>query len=115
MIGSVYRRDVENAGRMLMAFRHNLPPDVEALFTKTPPIKDVIEFALGSQGTYFISYRDHDGQIFCSKYAVSSTYLGDTKPYCLVFRQLQCSITINYPASYVAHNIQDTTTYPTPS
>ncbi|KAF2031670.1 hypothetical protein EK21DRAFT_62861 [Setomelanomma holmii] len=47
---------------------HNLPPDIEALFTKTPAIKDVIEFALGSNGTYFVSYRDHDGQVLCKHY-----------------------------------------------
>ena len=53
---------------MLITARHNLSPDVEALFTKTPPIKDVLELALGTQGTYFISYRDHDGQILCRKH-----------------------------------------------
>ncbi|KAF2826315.1 hypothetical protein CC86DRAFT_27963 [Ophiobolus disseminans] len=47
---------------------HNLPPDIEALFTKSPNIKDVIELALGSNGTYFISYRDHDGQVLCKHY-----------------------------------------------
>lgn len=51
----------------LTGCRHNLPPDVEALFVKQPPIKDVIEFALGDHGTYFISYRDDDGQVYCSK------------------------------------------------
>jgi hypothetical protein len=55
---------------MLTYARHNLPPDVEALFTKTPPIKDVLELALGTQGTYFISYRDHDGQVLCRKYLI---------------------------------------------
>lgn len=54
--------------QLLMVNRHNLPPDVEALFTKQPPIQDVIEFALGDRGTYFISYRDHDGQVSCRKY-----------------------------------------------
>ncbi|KAF1917949.1 hypothetical protein BDU57DRAFT_528453 [Ampelomyces quisqualis] len=47
---------------------HNLPPDVEALFTKTPAIQDVIELALGNNGTYLVSYRDHDGQILCKHY-----------------------------------------------
>jgi hypothetical protein len=48
--------------------RHNLPADVEALFTKTPAIQDVIEFALGDNGTYFVSYRDHDSQVTCKHY-----------------------------------------------
>jgi hypothetical protein len=48
--------------------RHNLPPDIEALFTKTPAIKDVLELALGNSGTYFISYRDHDDQVLCKHY-----------------------------------------------
>ncbi|KAF2731409.1 hypothetical protein EJ04DRAFT_579122 [Polyplosphaeria fusca] len=46
----------------------NLPPDVEALFTKTPPIKDVLELSLGEHGTYFVSFRDSDGQIYCRHY-----------------------------------------------
>jgi hypothetical protein len=52
--------------------RRNLPSDVEALFTRQPPIKDVIEFALGDLGTYFVSYRDHDDQILCRKSPLSS-------------------------------------------
>jgi hypothetical protein len=47
---------------------HNLPADVEALFTSTPPIKDVIEFALGANGTYFLSYYDAAGQAQCRHY-----------------------------------------------
>ncbi|KAF1926687.1 uncharacterized protein M421DRAFT_213913 [Didymella exigua CBS 183.55] len=47
---------------------HNLPADVEALFTKTPPIRDVIELALGPNQTYFVSYRDHDGAVACKHY-----------------------------------------------
>lgn len=47
---------------------HNLPPDIEALFTKTPPIKDVIELAISDKETYFVSYRDHDGKILCKHY-----------------------------------------------
>ncbi|KAL5113652.1 hypothetical protein ACEQ8H_008467 [Pleosporales sp. CAS-2024a] len=49
-------------------FRHNLPPDIEALFTKNPAIKDVSEFALSDNGAYFISYRDHDGQLLYKHY-----------------------------------------------
>lgn len=44
---------------------HNLPPDIEALFTQTPPIRDVIEFALGANGAYFVSYRDPAGAPAC--------------------------------------------------
>jgi hypothetical protein len=47
---------------------HNLPADVEALFTFSPPIKDVIEFALGSHGTYFLSYYDSAGHAQCKHY-----------------------------------------------
>jgi len=36
---------------------HNLPPDITSLFTQTPLIS-VIEFALGTNGAYFLSYRD---------------------------------------------------------
>jgi hypothetical protein len=45
-----------------------MPPDIEALFTKTPAMKDVIELALGTNGTYFVSYRDHDDQVLCKHY-----------------------------------------------
>lgn len=44
---------------------HHLPADIETLFTKTPPIRDVIEFSLRTNGAYFISYRDHDAQLYC--------------------------------------------------
>ncbi|KAF3041521.1 hypothetical protein E8E12_004920 [Didymella heteroderae] len=47
---------------------HSLPSDVETLFTKAPPIRDVIELALGANGTYFVSYRDHDGTVACKHY-----------------------------------------------
>ncbi|EAT86845.1 hypothetical protein SNOG_05781 [Parastagonospora nodorum SN15] len=47
---------------------HNLPSDIEALFTQTPAIQDVIELALGNNGTYFVSYRDHGGKILCKHY-----------------------------------------------
>lgn len=47
---------------------HHLPPDVEALFTKQPPIKDVLEFALGEGGAYFVSFRDETGAVGCSKF-----------------------------------------------
>lgn len=52
----------------LTTCRHNLHPDIEALFTKTPAIKDVIELSTGNNGTYFVSYRNHDGQILCKHY-----------------------------------------------
>lgn len=47
---------------------HNLPPDIEALFTKTPAIRDVLDLALGANQSYFVSYRDHDGQTRCKHY-----------------------------------------------
>lgn len=85
---------------------HNLPPDVEALFTKQPPIKDVLELALGSQGTYFISYRDHDGQVFCRHYNLPNPlteYLYHSHPH--VIRDLSTlSITIGPYESYYAHD-----------
>jgi hypothetical protein len=31
-------------------------------------MKDVIELALGTNGTYFVSYRDHDDQVLCKHY-----------------------------------------------
>lgn len=57
---------------LIWRYRHNLPPDVEALFTKQPPIKDVIEFALGEEGAYFVSYRDADGAVYCRKSSLFS-------------------------------------------
>jgi hypothetical protein len=48
--------------------RHNLPPDIEALITSTPPVKDVIEVALSENQTYFISYRDQNSQMQCKHY-----------------------------------------------
>ncbi|ORY03557.1 hypothetical protein BCR34DRAFT_667373 [Clohesyomyces aquaticus] len=85
---------------------HNLPPDVEALFTKSPPMKDVLELALGENGTYFISYRDHDGQIFCRHYNLPnplSTYLYHSHPH--VIRDLTTlSISLGPYESYYAHD-----------
>ncbi|KAJ4985825.1 hypothetical protein SVAN01_08723 [Stagonosporopsis vannaccii] len=46
---------------------HNLPSDITALFTHTPPI-DVIELALGTNGAYFLSYRDHANLLQCKHY-----------------------------------------------
>jgi hypothetical protein len=48
--------------------RHNLPPDIESLFTSTPPIKDVLELALGPNSTYFISYRDASSTLLAKHY-----------------------------------------------
>ena len=62
----VYTRLAENT--RLIRRRHNLPPDIEALFTKTPAIKEVIELAISDKETYCISYRDHDGQVLCKHY-----------------------------------------------
>lgn len=45
--------------------RHNLPPEIEMLFTKQPPIQDVFEMALGENRAYFVSYRDADGGVYC--------------------------------------------------
>ncbi|KAF1830101.1 hypothetical protein BDW02DRAFT_642408 [Decorospora gaudefroyi] len=47
---------------------HNLPPDIEALFTATPPITDVIELALAPNSTYFITYRDATNTIHSKHY-----------------------------------------------
>ncbi|KAF2676253.1 hypothetical protein K458DRAFT_424872 [Lentithecium fluviatile CBS 122367] len=85
---------------------HNLPPDVEALFTKQPPIQDVIEFALGDQGTYFVSYRDHDGQVLCRHYNLPNPlteYLYHGHPH--VIRDLSTlSISLGPYDSYYAHD-----------
>ncbi|KAF2243410.1 hypothetical protein BU26DRAFT_117282 [Trematosphaeria pertusa] len=85
---------------------HNLLPDVEALFTKQPPLKDVIEFALGDNGTYFVSYRDHDGQIFCRHYNLPNPlteYLYHGHPH--VIRDLSTlSISLGPYESYYAHD-----------
>lgn len=85
---------------------HNLPPDVEALFTKQPPIKDVIEFALGEEGAYFVSYRDADGAVYCRHYNLPNpltSYLYHSHPH--VIRDLSTlSITLGPYASYYAHD-----------
>ncbi|KAJ4348696.1 uncharacterized protein N0V89_010074 [Didymosphaeria variabile] len=84
----------------------NLPPDVEALFTKQPPIKDVIEFAMGENGTYFVSYRDHDGEVVCRHYNLPNPlteylYCGHPR----VIRDLTTlSISIGPWDSYYAHD-----------
>ncbi|KAF9732168.1 hypothetical protein PMIN03_000622 [Paraphaeosphaeria minitans] len=84
----------------------NLPPDVEALFTKRPPIKDVIEFALGENGTYFVSYRDHNGEIYCRHYNLPNPlteYLYCGHPH--IIRDLSTlSISIGPWESYYAHD-----------
>ncbi|KAF2179047.1 hypothetical protein K469DRAFT_717558 [Zopfia rhizophila CBS 207.26] len=86
--------------------RHNLPPDLETLFTKQPPIRDVLELALGENGAYFISYRDHDGQIFCRHYNLPNpltTYLYHSHPH--VIRDLSTlSISLGPYESYYAHD-----------
>jgi hypothetical protein len=91
---------------MLIGARRNLPPDVEALFTKTPPIKDVIEFALGDNGAYFVSFRDHDGQTYCRHYNLPNPlteYLYHSHPQ--VIRDLATlSISIGPYDSYYAHD-----------
>lgn len=91
---------------MLIDPRRNLPPDVEALFTKTPPIKDVIEFALGDNGAYFISFRDDDGQTYCRHYNLPNPlteYLYHSHPQ--VIRDLATlSICIGPYDSYYAHD-----------
>ena len=56
-------------------FRHNLPPEIEMLFTKQPPIQDVFEMALGENWAYFVSYRDADGGVYCRKGLFSSIQL----------------------------------------
>jgi hypothetical protein len=83
---------------------HDLPPDVEILFTKTPPIRDVIELALGANETYFVSYRDHDGTIACKHYNLPNPlveYLYASHP--SVIRDLATlSITLGPYGSYYA-------------
>jgi hypothetical protein len=90
-----------------MRSRHNLPPDIEALFTKTPPIQDVIELALGDQGTYFVSYRDHDNQILAKHYNLPNaltSYLYHSQPN--IIRDLATlSITLGPFESYYAWDI----------
>ncbi|KAF1938383.1 hypothetical protein EJ02DRAFT_410588 [Clathrospora elynae] len=83
---------------------HNLPPDIEALFTQTPPIIDVIELALSSNQTYFISYRDHDGQIKCKHYNLPNPlteYLYASHP-AVIRDLLTLSITLGPYESYYA-------------
>ncbi|KAF2006224.1 hypothetical protein P154DRAFT_615568 [Amniculicola lignicola CBS 123094] len=86
--------------------RRNLPPDIEALFTKTPAIKDVLELALGDAGTYFISYRDHDGEIYARHYNLPNpltTYLYASHPH--IIRDLSTlSITLGPYESYYAND-----------
>lgn len=90
----------------LILYRRNLPPDVEALFTKQPPIKDVVELALGENGTYFVSYRDHDGEVYCRHYNLPNPlteylYCGHPR----VIRDLTTlSISIGPWESYYAHD-----------
>ncbi|KAF2633148.1 hypothetical protein BU25DRAFT_452956 [Macroventuria anomochaeta] len=83
---------------------HNLPPDVETLFTKTPPIRDVIELTLGANDSYFVSYRDHDGQVLCKHYNLPNPlveYLYASHP--AVIRDLSTlSITLGPYGSYYA-------------
>lgn len=83
---------------------HNLPPDVETLFTKTPAIQDVIEFTLGANQAYFVSYRDHDGQVLCKHYNLPNPlveYLYASQP--SVIRDLSSlSITLGPYDSYYA-------------
>lgn len=44
-----------------------LPPDVGALFTKQPKIKEVYEMALGPDGSYMVAYLDHTGCRLCTR------------------------------------------------
>ncbi|KAF2711154.1 hypothetical protein K504DRAFT_466173 [Pleomassaria siparia CBS 279.74] len=85
---------------------HNLPPDVEALFTKTPPIKDVLDLALGNNGTYFVSYRDWDERVMCRHYNLPNPlteYLYHSHPQ-VIRDLLTLSITIGPYDSYYAHD-----------
>ncbi|KAF2741682.1 hypothetical protein M011DRAFT_472876 [Sporormia fimetaria CBS 119925] len=92
--------------RELTRLRHHLPPDVEALFTKQPPIKDVLELAVGEKGAYFVSFRDHDDQILCRHYNLPNPlteYLYQSHPQ--VVRDLSTlSITLGPYESYYAHD-----------
>ncbi|CAI6329063.1 unnamed protein product [Periconia digitata] len=85
---------------------HNCPPDVEALFTRQPPIGDVLEYALGEGGAYFLSYRDTDGDIKCSHFNLPNpltNYLYEGHPH--VIRDLATlSITLGPWESYYAHD-----------
>ena len=44
---------------------HNLPPAVEKLFTKQPPIKDIYELVIGPSGSYYIGYLGSDNKVYC--------------------------------------------------
>ncbi|KAL6705231.1 hypothetical protein ACN47E_007191 [Coniothyrium glycines] len=83
---------------------HNLPADIEALFTKQPPLRDVIELAIGPSSSYFISYRDHDNQLLCKHYNLPNPlteYLYASHPH--VIRDLTTlSITLGPYDSYYA-------------
>ncbi|OCK95118.1 uncharacterized protein K441DRAFT_557693 [Cenococcum geophilum 1.58] len=57
--------------------RHNLPPEIEMLFTKQPPIQDVFEMALGENRAYFVSYRDADGGVYCPLGSSNSFFAAD--------------------------------------
>lgn len=74
------------------------------MFTKQPPVRDVIELALGPNSSYFISYRDHDGQILCKHYNLPNPlteYLYASQPH--VIRDLTTlSITLGPYDSYYA-------------
>lgn len=88
----------------------NLPADVEALFIQQPPIKDVIEFALGENGAYFLSYRDAEGKVCCRHYNLPNSltaYLytsgSVSQPY--VIRDLPTlSVSLGPYNSYYAHD-----------
>ncbi|KAF2865609.1 hypothetical protein BDV95DRAFT_612486 [Massariosphaeria phaeospora] len=87
---------------------HNLPPDVEALFTKQPALRDVLELALGEDGAYFVSYRDFDGRVLCRHYNLPNpltTYLYASSTTGHPTRDLPTlSITLGPFASYYAHD-----------
>lgn len=83
---------------------HDLPADIETLFTTQPPIRDVVELALGPTGSYFVSYRDHTNQLQVKHYNLPNPlveYLYASQP--TIVRDLATlSITLGPYDSYYA-------------
>ncbi|KAF2640670.1 hypothetical protein P280DRAFT_370132, partial [Massarina eburnea CBS 473.64] len=86
---------------------HNLPPEIEALFTTPPPPTDVLELALGDAGAYFMTYRDAStNTILCKHYNLPNPlteYLYHGNPH--VIRDLATlSVSLGPYESYYAHD-----------
>lgn len=48
-----------------------LPPDVGALFTQQPKIKEVYDMALGPDDSFLVAYLDHTGCRICMRQSLS--------------------------------------------